>query len=94
MNILEPTLHLIKPKTTNYNFNILTYLGSTLLCSTSDDELFLKKGYMYVILVHILGRERCICYLWNFINVFAFVSKHIEIFRDQIQMRCLLHMLL
>jgi hypothetical protein len=42
-----------------------------------------------VILDHILGRERCICCLWSFVNVFAFVSKHIEIFRDQIQTWCL-----
>ncbi len=54
---------------------------------------FLKKD-IYVILIHILGRERCICILWSFINVFAFVSKHIEFFWDQIQMQCLLHMLL
>jgi hypothetical protein len=53
---------------------------------------FLKD--IYVILVHILGRERCIYWLWNFVNVFAFVSKHIEIFRDQIQTQCMLHMLL
>jgi hypothetical protein len=32
--------------------------------------------------------------MWSFINVFVFVSKHIENFRDRIQMQCLLHMLL
>jgi hypothetical protein len=48
---------------------------------------FYKKD-IYVILIHILGRERCICCLWSFVNLFAFVSKHIEIFQDQIQMQC------
>jgi hypothetical protein len=38
---------------------------------------FKKKKNIYVILVHILGRERCIYCLWSFINVFAFVSKNI-----------------
>jgi len=54
---------------------------------------FLRKD-IYFILVHILGRERCICCLWGFVNVFTFVWKHIEIFWDQIQARCPLHMLL
>jgi hypothetical protein len=49
---------------------------------------------IYVILIHILGKERCIYCLWSFVNMFTFVSKHIEIFQDQIQMQCLLHMLL
>ncbi len=47
-----------------------------------NDELFLKKD-IYVILIHILRKERCIYCLWSFVNVFAFVPKHIEIFRDQ-----------
>jgi hypothetical protein len=55
--------------------------GCTLLHSTGDDELL----YIYVILIHILGKERCICCLWNFVNVFTFVSKHIEIFWDKIK---------
>jgi hypothetical protein len=54
---------------------------------------FLKKD-IHVILVHILGRERCIYCLWSFVNVFAFVSKHIETFRDQTHTQCMLHMLL
>ncbi len=44
---------------------------------------FLRKD-IYVILIHILERERYICCLWSFVNVFAFVSKHIDILWDQI----------
>ncbi len=54
---------------------------------------FLIK-YINVILAHILGRERCICCLWSFVNLFTFVSKHIDVFWDQIQTQCQLHMLL
>jgi hypothetical protein len=46
---------------------------------------FFKKKDTYVILIHILGRERYIYCLWSFIIVFTFVSKHIEIFWDQIK---------
>jgi hypothetical protein len=39
-----------------------------------------KKKDIYVILVHILGRERCIYCLWSLVDLSAFVSKHIEVF--------------
>jgi hypothetical protein len=38
---------------------------------------------IYVILFHILGRERFF-FFYGFVNVFTRVSKHIEIFWDQI----------
>lgn len=35
-----------------------------------------------------------IIFLWNFVNVFTFVVKHIEIFQCQLQTQHLLHMFL
>jgi hypothetical protein len=72
-------LHFIRPKTTNFNFNILTYLGSTLLHLTIDDELFLKKenichissnfgkGKMYLLFMEFHKCVRvCVKTYWGF----------------------------
>jgi hypothetical protein len=59
-------------------------LGSTLLHSISDNELFIKKRYK----CHIsssFGKGNMYLLFMEIQNVFAFVSKHIEIFQDQIQ---------
>jgi hypothetical protein len=57
--------------------------------SNSDDELFFKKRYIYYINSYFGKGKMYLLFMEFLINMFTFVSKHIDIFRYQIQMQCL-----